>query len=308
MKQLCIASVFAITSRLFVAAPGPIVERRPVHPSAEAAYASADVLRQVRVEGITYMSDRLRINGYLAMPNGSGPFPCIIVNRGGNSTLNVITDEAAVNLLGRIAAWGYVAVASQYRGAGGSEGHDDYGGADVDDVLNLIPVLESLSSADPKRIGMWGTSRGGMMTYMALSRTNRVKAGVIVSGMSDLFENGRSRPEMEANFKEFMPDYAASREDALSRRSAIRWVNKLPAMVPLLLLHGTADWRVSPSEAFDMARALFEAKRPMRLVMYEGGSHGLPEFSDERNALIRSWLDAYVRDSRKWPDLNPHGG
>ncbi len=145
------------------------------------------------------------------------------------------------------------------------------------------------------------------MTYMALSRTNRVKAAVIVSGMSDLFENGRSRPEMEANFKQFMPDYTTSREDALSRRSAIRWVDKLPATVPLLLLHGTADWRVSPSEAFDMARALFEAKRPMRLVMFEGGSHGLPEFFDERNALIRSWLDAYVRDGRKWPDLNPHG-
>jgi dipeptidyl aminopeptidase/acylaminoacyl peptidase len=206
-----------------------------------------------------------------------------------------------------MAAWGYVAIASQYRGAGGSEGHDDYGGADVDDVLNLIPVLESIKASDPKRIGMLGASRGGMMTYMALTRTDRIKAGVIVSGMSDLFENGKSRPEMEANFKRFMPDYAANRDEALRKRSAIRWADKLPANVPLLLVHGTADWRVSPVEAFDMARALYDAKRPFRLVMYEGGSHGVPEFQQERAALVRSWLDAYVRDGKTWPDLAPHG-
>ena len=41
--------------------------------------------------------------------------------------------------------------------------------------------------------------------------------------------------------------------------------------------------------------------------MYEGGSHGVPEFLDERNTLIHSWLDAYLKEGRKWPDLEPHG-
>jgi dipeptidyl aminopeptidase/acylaminoacyl peptidase len=301
------ALVFALCARLAVAAPNPIVARRPLQLSPDVAQRSAALLQQVRVEAITYMSDGLRINGYLAVPNGAGPFPSVIVNRGGNFNLSVYTDDRAAEELGRYASWGYVAIASQYRGAGGSEGHDDFGGADVDDVLNLIPVLDSLEAADRTRIGMFGASRGGMMTYLALPRTNRIKAAIVLSGMSDLFENGRSRPEMEANFKRFMPDYASNRDAALARRSAVRWANKLSADVPLLLIHGTADWRVSPTEAFDMARALYEAKRPVRLVIYEGGSHGVPEFAAERQAAVRAWLDAYVRDGRKWPDLTPHG-
>ena len=307
MKQLAIALTIAAAARLVVAADDPIIERHPVQLKSEAAPELAAILRKARVEAITYTSDGLRIQGYLAVPNGTGPFPCIILNRGGNANLNVFDDEHAVASLGKLAGWGYIAVASQYRGAGGSEGRDDYGGADVDDVLNLIPVLESLPAADRTRIGMYGASRGGMMTYLALARTDRIRAAVVVSGLSDLFENGRARPEMEANFKRFMPDYAAGRDEALARRSAVRWPDKLPPNVPLLLIHGTADWRVSPSQALDIARALYAAKRPMRLVMFEGGSHGVPEFTAERDAQVRAFLDTYVRDSGKWPDLTPHG-
>jgi dipeptidyl aminopeptidase/acylaminoacyl peptidase len=307
MKRLAIAVTIAAAARLALAAADPITARHPVQLSSEASVASADILRKAHVEAITYMSDGLRIHGYLAVPNGDGPFPCVIFNRGGNSSLSVFDDAHAVASLGKLATWGYIAVASQYRGAGGGEGRDEFGGADVDDVLNLIPVLESLPSADRTRIGMYGVSRGGMMTYLALARTDRIRAAVVVSGLSDLFENGRARPEMEANFKRFMPDYATSREDALARRSAVRWADKLPPNVPLLLVHGTADWRVGPSEAFDMARALYLAKRPIRLVMFEGGSHGVPEFAAERDAQIRAFLDTYLRDGSKWPDLTPHG-
>jgi hypothetical protein len=45
----------------------------------------------------------------------------------------------------------------------------------------------------------------------------------------------------------FMPDYAANRDEALGKRSAIRWIERIPTNVPILLEHGTADWRVAPS-------------------------------------------------------------
>jgi len=289
-----IATLLAAT---IVLQPTPIVDRHAVGETATAT-----------IEGITYLSDGLRINGYLALPKAAGSYPSVIVNRGGNFNLNVWTDDRAIQSLGNMASWGYVVVASQYRGAGGSEGHDDFGGADVDDVLNLIPVLDSLPQADRTRIGVYGGSRGGMMTYIALTRTDRIKAAVVMSGMSDLFENGKTRTEMEANFKRFMPDYAASREEALRKRSAIRWVNRLPANVPILMQHGTADWRVSASEALDMAKALAESEHPVRLILYEGGSHGVPEFQSDADAATRAWLDKYVRDGQKWPDLKPHGG
>ncbi len=63
---------------------------------------------------------------------------------------------------------GFVVVASQYRGADGGEGKEEYGGADIADVLNLIPLAKSLGYADMKNVFMFGNSRGGMMTYLAL--------------------------------------------------------------------------------------------------------------------------------------------
>lgn len=297
MFRLLAAAALAVSAAM---AADPILDRRTLQ-------LPPDDQRQVHVEAITYRSGGLRIKGYLAAPARPGRYPCLLYNRGGNTTLGVWDDERATASLSSVAAWGYIVIASQYRGAGGSDGHDEFGGADVDDVLNLIPVLESLPNADPARIGIFGASRGGMMTYLALTKNNRLRTAVILSGLSDLEENARSRPEVAANvWAKLIPDFAHNRAEALRQRSAIRWVDKIPANVPLLLIHGTADWRVSPTEAFDMARALYEAKRPMRLVMYEGGSHGVPEFAAQRNALMQAWLDDYLRDGKK-PDLTPHG-
>lgn len=282
-----------------------IVARHSVQLSSSASGSNADLLKKIRFEAITYMSDGLRINGYLAVPRGSGPFPGVIVNRGGNSNLGIWTDESALQSLGRFAAWGYVAIASQYRGAGGSEGHDEYGGADVDDVLNLIPVLQTVTEADMNRIGTFGASRGGMMTYLALTRTDRIRAAIVLSGMSDLQESLRSRPEFERIWSNYIRDFSENKATAIKQRSAVQWIDRLPASVPLLLIHGTADGNVSPMQAIDMAKALYDAKRPFRLVMFEGGGHGVPEFSADRDNQIHEWLDNYVRDGRKWPDLSP---
>ncbi len=56
-----------------------------------------------------------------------------------------------------------------------------------------------------------------------------------------------------------------------------------------------------------MATALYEAKRPFRLIVFEGGDHGLSEFRKEVDEQAVGWLHRYVRDSETWPSLEPHG-
>jgi dipeptidyl aminopeptidase/acylaminoacyl peptidase len=262
----------------------------------------------VEVLSITYLSDGLEVKGYLAMPTAGENLPCVIFNRGGNREFGAISDEQAAKTLGKIASWGYVVVASQYRGNAGGEGREEFGGADVNDVLNLIPLLESLPRADATRIGMFGWSRGGMMTYIALTRTNRIAAAIVGAGIVDLFDSVERRPEMEANvYLELIPDYVDNRETALETRSAIRWPEELSKTTPILLLHGSADWRVHPTQALHMAMALYESEHPFRFVFFEGGDHGLTEHQEEVDRLVQDWLDRYVRDQRPWPSLEPHG-
>jgi dipeptidyl aminopeptidase/acylaminoacyl peptidase len=215
--------------------------------------------------------------------------------------------QAAI-ALGRIASWGYVVVASQYRGNAGGEGKEEFGGRDVNDVLNLIPLLESLREADAGRIGMYGWSRGGTMTYQALARTDKIAAAIVGAGMTDQFDGIKRRPEMEEQvLSELIPHYARNKDAELAARSVIRWPEKLHKRTPILILHGSADWRVHPSDSFRLVSKLYELKHPVRFVFFEGGDHGLSEHRAEVNRIAKDWLDRYVKDREPWPSLDPHG-
>jgi dipeptidyl aminopeptidase/acylaminoacyl peptidase len=267
------------------------------------------VLSEVEISTVTYLSDGLKVNGYLLRPKEEGVYPCVIYNRGGNREFGALSRDNAVFNLARIASWGYVVVASQYRGNVGGEGQEEFGGTDVNDVLNLIPLLESIPQADAARIGMYGWSRGGMMTYLALTRTDRIRAAVIGAGMADSFDTVTRRPEMvELVYSQLVPGWEHDREEVLEARSAVRWPEKIHKETPILLLHGSSDWRVHPSQAFSMAMALYESKHPFRFVFFEGGDHGLSEHGAEVSRLARDWLNSYVRDGNPWPSLEPHGG
>ena len=310
-----LALLIMLASHTAVAQNGKLIEAVDVHLSDEALTRLAafeptirDIVAQVDVKAITYLSDGLRVKGYLAAPKQGDKLPCVIFNRGGNRAFGVIKRGQAAARLGKIAQHGYVVVASQYRGNEGGDGQEEFGGADVNDVLNLMLLLASLPQADASRVGMYGWSRGGMMTYLALSRTNRMAAAVIGAGLADLLDTAQRRPRMEQRvFSELIPNYGQDKEAALRARSAIRWPEKLAKTTPILLLHGSADWRVHPSQALHMAAALYENQRPFRFVFFEGGDHGLSEHRQEVDRLVQAWLDRYVRDRQPWPSLEPHG-
>ena len=41
-------------------------------------------------------------------------------------------------------------------------------------LLSTISVLKEINKADTSRIGMFGWSRGGMMTYLALQKSDKI--------------------------------------------------------------------------------------------------------------------------------------
>jgi len=46
----------------------------------------------------------------------------------------------------------------------------DYGGIDVEDIYSGVQYLEGLGYVDMQRVGLWGSSYGGLMTSMSLFR------------------------------------------------------------------------------------------------------------------------------------------
>ncbi|MFC1636872.1 alpha/beta hydrolase family protein [Planctomycetota bacterium] len=176
-----------------------------------------------------YMSDGFKVACFVLTPRDAAgkKLPVIIYNRGGHHEVAAI-DLMKLLSFRTLVSEGYVLVAGQYRGGPDSEGNDEIGGADVNDVLNLIPLIESLPYTDASRIGMFGWSRGGMMTYIALTKTDRISAAIIGAGPADITTVGQKRSSMEEEvLSRFVSDYARNREEILKSRSAIYWPEKL---------------------------------------------------------------------------------
>lgn len=259
-----------------------------------------ETIENSRVEKFFYESDGLNIKSFIAYPENirqpENGFPVILWNRGGFAQDGEIDDFTARGLFGEIASWGYIVLASQYRGSRYSEGMDEFGGADVNDIMRLTEIAEYIPQADTDIMGIEGWSRGGMMTYLVLCRTDRFKAAVISGGITDLRCSDRQNPLTGNFFTAYMQENpAANTEEECRKRSVIYFPERLASSTPILLMHGTADNRVPAMDSLSLSSRLLELNRPFRLVLFENGDHFLKSHRTESRQLRREWFGKYLK-------------
>jgi len=255
-----------------------------------------DTLNNSVVEKMTYRSDGLKVKGYLAYPSDeSGKYPCIIWNRGGIGERGAIDTFTAKGVFGQIASWGYVVFTSQYRGNAGGEGNDEFGGDDLNDVLNLMPLAEEIECADTEKWGIEGWSRGGMMTYLTLTRNHNFKCAVITGGIANLGCSSDESKFMRRLYEVTMGNYGDDNfKQACESRSILNFSEKLSRTTPMLILHGTADNRVLPHDSLDLSYHLLDHDIPFRLVMLEGGDHFMRKHRKEVDEMRKKWYEKYL--------------
>ena len=245
---------------------------------------------------ITYKSSGLTVDGWMLSPKRSekGGLPVVVYNRGGNGPFSAITLESVLYNLAPLADMGFVVLASQYRGVRdaepGTNGADQFGGSDVDDVLRLVELAAQVEGADPENIFMMGASRGAMMTFLALRRGARVRAVAVIAGVADLAEDLKASPRMEGVYRSRIPGYLADPQSALAERSVVKWAGELPRDVPILMLHGDRDDRVDIHQAYLLKRTLETVGHPHRLVVYRGGDHQLSRHRSEMFQEVNAWF------------------
>lgn len=249
-------------------------------------------LKKLNFYFITYQSDSLKVIGLLVEPKKKGKFPVVIFNRGGNRGFAQLTVATMIMYASKLAEKGYVVIGSNYRKK------DEFGGAEINDVLNLTETVKEIEKADPNCIGMFGWSRGGMMTYLALQKSDKIKTAIIGNGPTDLFETISARPEMETKvIAECAPNYLKNKELELKKRSVIYWADELNKNSSLLILCGTNDKRVNPEQADKIATKLKEINYDFELKKFET-DHFFSDKKTELNEIVIKWFDEKLKNYR----------
>lgn len=260
-------------------------------------YDAARTSTAVECRRITYLSDGLKVVGFIVQPVSVGRrYPVIVFNRGGLLDIGKISEANLVDFYD-LASHGFLVVASQYRGNDGGEGREEFGGSDVNDVLALRDLAIALPDADAQNVFFYGLSRGGMMTFLALRRGATVNAVAVVGAILDLedtTEAGKLRaPGIAKTVLNLIPDYATRGASALRDRSAVHWPEEVN--VPALIIHGGADEEVPVSEALTFAARLNDLHKSFELVVYAGDSHEVTNNRKDRNSRIVSWFRRHMR-------------
>jgi len=272
-------------------------------PEDEYVRAAGDA--RFRLEKLRYASDGLSVRAYLYGPREEhGPrLPVVVYNRGSQ----VLGDVAPVHvaLFRRLACAGYLVLAPMLRGSDGGEGTDEMGGADVHDVLNVLPLLGSLERADPRRLFLLGESRGGMMTFLALRAGFPARAAAVWGAFTDLGALVEGDAHMLELAHAVWDGFDERRAEIVAQRSALSWAEELET--PLLLMHGGADTQIPVAQSEALAERLGELGRTSELVVFPGDGHLLLRNRAARDARVLDWFARFA-GTRPPPSLKRYHG
>lgn len=241
----------------------------------------------------SYPSDGLRVKGIVSIvPEANDP-STVIVLRGGNRLFGLPNPALDLFNIGTSTC-----ISTCYRD-GVSEGIDEFGGGDVADVKHLvdyIPEIEKKSGISIKQENMYliGRSRGGMQMFLALARfpglQNRFSKVVSLSGLLDLSLCVSHRSDMRQMFiKDFGLVEKANVDEWINYRNPLNTAGKIRKDLPILIIQGTEDLRVSLEEGYHMLQRLENNGNNVTYLEIAGGDHCLTN-QDDIAEIILDWL------------------
>jgi len=254
--------------------------------------------------------DGLMVSGLYARPlTGNGPFPTVLLVHGGPAHLWLPSWPGKLGsllLASYLVACGFAILLPNPRGSSG-RGQEyleleigDYGGGEVDDDLAGLDRLIADQLADPERLAVMGGSHGGYMTCWLTTRTQRFKAAVAISPVTDWYSQHFSSniPDFDSMYLGADPGPA---DGPYFQRSPTFFAAR--SRTPTLLTAGLQDRCTPPGQAVEFHQALAAAGVETELVLYPGEGHGvrsLPAAIDLA-ARVADFLERHLRPGRQ-PD------
>jgi len=264
--------------------------------------------RLAKQETVTFKArDGLELEGVLVYPldyQAGSRYPLILTVHGGPEANDRNGWVTGYSNPGQVAAArGFAVFYPNYRGSTGrgvafsklSQG--DPAGKEFDDLVDAIDHLVNIGLVDRAKVGITGGSYGGYASaWGATYYSDRFAASVMFVGIS----NNVSRigttdiPNEEVlvhALKHPWDNWTFSLE-----RSPIYYADR--SKTPTLILGGTSDPRVSPTQSMELYRHLkLRGKAPVRLVRYPGEQHGNARAASrlDYNLRMLRWMEHYLK-------------
>ena len=241
------------------------------------------------------------------MPAGPGRKPLVVYVTGGGFIQ--APKEAALNLRTYVAEAGFVVASVQYRTITNGANYRD-GISDVKSAIRYLRAHADKYGIDPKRVAVWGESAGGYIVAM-VGVTNGIKTFDIgnnldqssdVQAVVDKF-GATDTSKLSADFDSHAREANNAKDNPIAKyiglESGSHLLDQLAATTvanpltyissadpPFLILHGSRDTLISPSQTLILHNALIAAGAHSTRYVLEGAGHGdLSFLGDSKSGL-----------------------
>ncbi|HEY6167225.1 MAG TPA: alpha/beta hydrolase-fold protein, partial [Verrucomicrobiae bacterium] len=246
----------------------------------------------------TYRDGDFEMSGILLKPEGKGPFPAVLISHGLGGTAENFGMAKAREMV----KWGLVCIAPEYThsakflagarpgagkagapkggapkaGAPGTNaprtmpaGYANYGASkeNLRRAQTCIELVSKMPEVEKQRIAAYGHSMGGFVTIgLAAKEPDLLKAAAF-SGSGVAPQDGFPAPSVAAAEK---------------------------IHTPFLMMHGSVDNTVRPSQSASLKEVLDKNKVPNERHVFEGENHPIDQTKrEEVYAMIRAWFTKY---------------
>jgi len=220
-------------------------------------------------------------------------------------------NKSALNLRTYVAEAGFVVASIEYRTVSDGATYRE-GLADLKSAIRFLRKHAETYGIDPEKIAVWGESAGGYLASLAavtnddgsfdigdnLDQSSRVIAVVDKFGPSDVSKaDADFNPEKRLRVPERRVRYVNgfSPDGGLQDPASNPITHVKESDVKYLLLHGSKDGLISPSQTLLLHNALLAAGVNSKRYLLEGANHGDLSFLGEKDSGL-PWSSADTMD------------
>ncbi len=251
---------------------------------------STGLVRPVEIE--IPATDGYPVHGWVAKPDGEGPFPVVLQIHGGPYAQYGIHafDETQV-----LVDAGYAVVYCNPRGSAGyGQAHGRsirhaMGTVDYTDIMDFFDgVLARDATLDAARVGVMGGSYGGYMTAWVIAHDHRFAGAIVERGFLDPV-SFQGTSDIGSFFGD---EYVGVTADDMQRQSPLAVVDQVTT--PTLVMHSELDFRCPLEQATRYYTALKRQGTEAEMLIFPGENHeltrgGQPRHRVERFAAVLDW-------------------